>query len=177
MTKFTSYLALFLAIATLTGCSTPAIDPFDTYPAKPVTKPVAKADNVIKSDKPTSNVFGIAKTEVLPAPTNAFNINPIESTKFNILPIIKPIPTWTLEKGHTISQDLQVWGDKADPKWKIVWNMQKDWTIPAPTQFTGTFSTCAAEVIKTLSSNGVLIHAQFFEGNNTMVVTGPGVTE
>lgn len=88
---------------------------------------------------------------------------------------IKPLPIWTLTAGHTIGKELQTWGEQAG--WKIIWNMPKDWAIPASTQFSGEFPTAAAEVIKTLSSNGALIHAQFFEGNKTMVVTGPGVSE
>lgn len=92
-------------------------------------------------------------------------------------PITKPeppeapvIPKWTLEAGATIGHELQKWGDKAN--WKVVWNLQKDWTVPASTVFEGEFATVAAEVIQTLAANGALIHAQFYEGNNTMVVTG-----
>lgn len=95
-----------------------------------------------------------------------------ESTLKDTIVPAKVIPTWTLTANHTIGQDLQAWGEKAG--WRIIWNLQKDWTIPASTIFTGEFPTVAAEVVKTLASNGALIHAQFFEGNKTMVVTGPG---
>lgn len=88
---------------------------------------------------------------------------------------IKTIPTWTLTAGHTVGQELQVWGKTAG--WKVIWDMQKDWSVPASTVFSGEFPTVAADVIKTLASNGALIHAQFFEGNKTIVVTGPGVSE
>lgn len=104
-----------------------------------------------------------------------------EVPTFAISPIIKaepappPIPTWTLTAGHTIGYDLQTWAEKAN--WKVVWNLQKDWTVPASTIFSGEFQGAATDVIKTLAANGALIHAQFFEGNKTMVVTGPGVTE
>ena len=86
-----------------------------------------------------------------------------------------PIPEWTLTAGDTIGHDLQIWADKAG--WKVIWSMQKDWTVPASTIFSGEFPVVAGEVIKTLASNGALIHAQFYEGNKTMVVTGPGVSE
>jgi len=89
-------------------------------------------------------------------------------------PITKPEPPpvqkWTLEAGETIGHELQKWGDKAG--WKVVWGMQKDWTVPASTVFEGEFSKVAGAVIQTLAANGALIHAQFYEGNNTMVITG-----
>lgn len=94
--------------------------------------------------------------------------------KISIVPI-KPIPIWTLTAGATVGHELQSWGEKAG--WKVIWNMQKDWSVPASTKFEGEFPVVAAEVIKTLASNGALIRAQFFEGNKTMVVTGPGVSE
>jgi hypothetical protein len=82
--------------------------------------------------------------------------------------------SWSLQPGHTIGQDLQLWATKAG--WKVIWNMSKDWAVPAPTTFSGTFQTAAGKVIETLAVNGAFIHAQFFTGNNTMVVTGSGVT-
>lgn len=81
-----------------------------------------------------------------------------------------PVPKWTLDAGQTIGHELQKWGDKAG--WKVVWNLQKDWTVPASTVFEGDFQTAAAAVIQTLAANGALVHAQFYEGNATMVITG-----
>lgn len=82
--------------------------------------------------------------------------------------------SWTLTAGHTIGQELAAWGEKAG--WKVVWSMQKDWTVPASTVFPGDFKTAASAVITTLAGNGALIRAQFYDGNNTLVVVGPGVT-
>lgn len=79
--------------------------------------------------------------------------------------------TWTLTAGNTVGQELQAWGEKAG--WKVIWNMPKDWSVPASTNFTGGFQAAASEVIKTLATNGALVRARFFEGNNTMIVTGP----
>lgn len=92
--------------------------------------------------------------------------------KGTIVPI-KPLPVWTLTAGRTVGQELQAWGAKAG--WKVIWSMPKDWSIPASTSFTGDFPVAAAEVIKTLATNGALVRAQLYEGNKTMVVTGPGV--
>lgn len=93
--------------------------------------------------------------------------------KANAIPeksVIKIDNVWTLTAGDTAKKDLEVWAEKAG--WRVVWNLSKDWTVPASTVFTGTFEGAAADVIKTLASNGALIHAQFFEGNKTLVITG-----
>lgn len=82
---------------------------------------------------------------------------------------------WVLVAGRPIGHELRGWGAKAG--WKIVWDMQKDWIVPADSQFTGDFPAAAADVINTLASNGALIHARFYEGNKTIVVTGAGASE
>jgi hypothetical protein len=86
---------------------------------------------------------------------------------------VKPEPTWMLTAGDTIGQDLQAWGQKSG--WKVIWNMSKDWSVPASTVFSGDFKGAASSVVKTLAANGALVRAQFFDGNKTMVVSGPGV--
>lgn len=82
---------------------------------------------------------------------------------------------WTLKEGHTVGREIQEWAKGAG--WKVIWNLGKDWAIPTKTTFSGDFKSAASEVIKTLAANGVLIRAQFYDGNRTMVVTGPGVAE
>lgn len=88
----------------------------------------------------------------------------------NAIVPIKPLPTWTLTAGDAHRKDLEAWADKAG--WKVIWNLSKDWIIPASTVFTGSFETATGDVIKTLAANGALIHAQFYEGNKTVVITG-----
>lgn len=83
-----------------------------------------------------------------------------------------PAPAWTLKAGETVGHGLQLWGDRAG--WKVVWNLTKDWSVPAQSTFHGDFRSVATEVLQTLASNGALIRGQFYEGNNTLVVTGPG---
>lgn len=90
------------------------------------------------------------------------------------VPVPEVLPIWTLTAGLMIGHELQKWGQKAG--WKVIWSMSKDWVVPAPTSFTGDFRAAASEVIKTLAVNGALVRAQFFDGNKTLVVTGPGVT-
>jgi hypothetical protein len=83
------------------------------------------------------------------------------------------VPVWSLLPGRTVGQELRSWGEQAG--WKVVWNMSKDWSVPASTSFPGDFKAAATGVIQTLAANGALVRAQFFDGNKTMVVTGPGV--
>lgn len=89
-------------------------------------------------------------------------------------PLAKAIQTWQLTVGRTIGKELHTWSQIAG--WQVIWNLPKDWSVPATTTFTGDFKTAASEVISTLATNGALVRAQFYDGNKTMVVTGPGVT-
>ena len=91
------------------------------------------------------------------------------------VPVIPKAASWTLTEGHTVGKEIQGWANVAG--WKVVWNLAKDWSVPTTTTFKGDFKTSAGEVIKTLANNGVLIRAQFYDGNKTMVVSGPGVAE
>lgn len=88
-------------------------------------------------------------------------------------PPAKVEQTWSLTGGHTVLQDLKTWADKAG--WKVIWNLAKDWTVPANTSYSGDFPKAAGDVIQTLAANGALIRAQFYEGNKTLVVSGHGV--
>lgn len=77
---------------------------------------------------------------------------------------------WHLSTGHLVRQDLIAWGERAG--WKVLWHLQRDWAIPADTDFTGDFKSAAAEVIRTLADNGVVIRGQFYDANKTLVVSG-----
>lgn len=136
---------------------------FDEEGAEPSisVKPLGREQQEIKEKEFLTT--GIQQTALVSVPP----------TVAVILPIKKTEPVWTLAAGRTVGQELQAWGDKAG--WKVIWSMPKDWSVPASTSFSGDFPTVAADVIKTLAANGALVRAQFFEGNNTMVVTGPGV--
>lgn len=101
----------------------------------------------------------------------AANIKKI--TPLPIAVVVAAKPVWTMTAGRTVGQELQGWGAKAG--WKVIWNMPKDWSVPASTTFSGDFKEVAADVIKTLAANGALVRAQFYDGNKTMIVNGPGV--
>jgi hypothetical protein len=104
------------------------------------------------------------------------NIEPvIPATSKNTLEIVPIAKKWTLAEGKTVSRELSGWGKTVG--WNVIWNLDKDWAIPSNTTYIGDFKSAAGEVVKTLAANGILIRAQFYDGNKTMVVFGPGVSE
>lgn len=140
----------------------------------PVTTTLAQWGGVNPDLAPAAEVKP-AEPQVKPQPATKPDTtvasSPPPSAKSEPRPVIQS--AWTMRAGHSVGQELQVWGNAAG--WKIIWNMTKDWTIPAPASFFGDFQTAASDVIKTLAANGALIRAQIYEGNKTVVVTGPGV--
>lgn len=93
-------------------------------------------------------------------------------------PLAAPLPIeeiWTLKAGVTISENLDTWSHIGG--WKVIWSLPKDWIVPNETSFTGDFSDAAAKVIKTLADNGVLVHIGIYEGNKTVVISGPGLIQ
>lgn len=84
-------------------------------------------------------------------------------------------PMWTLHAGDTIGRDLRAWADKAG--WCVEWQLPKDWVVPNNHSFAGSFPDAVENVVKTLADNGALIRARIYEGNKTVVISGPGVTQ
>lgn len=109
------------------------------------------------------------------APSNADRtVKTVVADSPALVPVTKAMQTWQLTVGRTIGKELHTWSQSAG--WQVIWNLPKDWSVPSTTTFTGDFKTAASEVISTLAKNGALVRAQFYDGNKTMVVTGPGVT-
>lgn len=84
-------------------------------------------------------------------------------------------PMWTLRAGDTIGRNLRAWADKAG--WYVEWQLSKDWVVPNTHSFSGSFPDAVENVVKTLADNGALIRARIFDGNKTVVISGPGVTQ
>lgn len=82
---------------------------------------------------------------------------------------------WTLTAGDTIGQNLRAWAEKVD--WKVMWSLPKDIVVPNAASFTGSFPDAAQSVIETLAGNGALVRAQIYDGNKTIVISGPGVAQ
>lgn len=111
-------------------------------------------------------------------PDGEVDISISQNTGFQLsnspVAIEAPLQIWQLKKGETIRSELTKWAKDSD--WSLVWQFDKDWVIPSNSEFTGSFDVASAKVIETLSSNGILIHANFYSSNKTLVITGPGVT-
>lgn len=115
--------------------------------------------NAANSPLPSSNV----------RPDNS--VRPVKSSAQSEVAInAQPLERWQLTAGHLVRQDLMAWGERSG--WKVLWHLQRDWAVPANTEFTGDFKSAAAEVITTLAENGVVIRGQFFDANKTLVISG-----
>ncbi len=93
----------------------------------------------------------------------------------NVVPHFHAVPLstlWTLKAGETVSRGLEAWGQKAH--WTIVWQLPRDWAVPATTVFSGTFEQAAQQVLHVLSREGVLLRGEIYEGNRTLVVKPTG---
>lgn len=85
-------------------------------------------------------------------------------------PTPPPAPTWTLSAGRLVGRQMSSWGQSAG--WHVIWNAGQDWPVPRGSMFRGSFSSAASQVIEDLAAQGAPIHATFYRGNHTLVVTG-----
>lgn len=87
-----------------------------------------------------------------------------------------PAPTWTLQPGQLVGRQIQSWGQANG--WNVIWNVGQDWPVPmAGATFKGNFATAAGQVIQDLSADGAPVHATFYQGNHTLVITSSGASQ
>lgn len=79
---------------------------------------------------------------------------------------------WALVAGGLIGRQIINWGKAAG--WQVIWRVQQDWAVPGSVEFYGDFTTATTQVIEDLASEGASIHAVFYQGNRTLVITGGG---
>lgn len=79
---------------------------------------------------------------------------------------------WALVAGGLIGRQLINWGKTAG--WQVIWRVQQDWAVPGSVEFYGDFTTATTQVIEDLAGEGASIHAVFYQGNRTLVITGGG---
>lgn len=77
---------------------------------------------------------------------------------------------WALLAGGLVGQQITNWGQAAG--WQVIWHVQKDWTVPSSVEFHGDFTTATTQLLEDLADEGASIHAIFYQGNHTLVVTG-----
>jgi len=160
------YIVCIAVSLVMCGCATEAPDPFDLAYR-------ANVDRGTKKTPPTPAAVTADKQPEIALSSVIKKIDlPISPAPLKKLPIVPADPVWTLKVGRTIGQELQAWGETAG--WKVIWSFPKDWSVPSTTTFQGDFKTAASAVIQTLALNGALVRAQFYDGNKTMIVIGPG---
>lgn len=84
-------------------------------------------------------------------------------------PLAGAIPVFVMSRGNLVLTDLQKWGAQAG--WTVVWQLTSDWVVPNNASFTGNFPQAVSDVIQALNSSGANLHAKFYNGNNTVVIT------
>ena len=107
----------------------------------------------------------------LPLPPNAAPV----AQQAPVVPPPPPLPSWSLASGQLIGRQLATWAHTTG--WHVVWNVSQDWPVQRPITFHGSFTGVASQVIRDLSADGAGIHATFYQGNRTLVVTGGGAGE
>lgn len=123
--------------------------------------------------KPVLALTNVAPIVVEPKPgiTTQSAISTPVAAKILVPKIVPAVQRWALTAGNPLSKELAKWGDASG--WKVVWNVEKDWLVPADSVFIGAdFQIAASKVIQSLAKNGAIIRSQFYLANKTMVVTG-----
>lgn len=89
-----------------------------------------------------------------------------------VVPVMQPIPVWTIETNQPISTALEAWAKSVG--WKVVWQSPKDWLMPNTLRVKGDFLTAANQVIEDLSANGADVRADPHLANKVFVVHAAG---
>lgn len=113
------------------------------------------------------------KTVPRPAPAAPLASSPVASSPVaaSASPVAKP-QQWHLQAGHLVGQELKRWGKESG--WTVLWYFPRDVTVPADTDYPGSFKDAATAVIETLHENGLVIYGDFKDGNQTLIVNGAG---
>lgn len=103
------------------------------------------------------------------SPTDALNEKELQSLN-NTTQAPPPMQVWILSAGGLVGKQISEWGEKAG--WHVIWNYKQDWATPTSASFQGSFKSAATRVLQTLADEGAPIHGIFYQGNQTLVVTG-----
>lgn len=166
--KFIKLISVVVALLVTSACSLPRVD--ISY-GDSSDKPLGQSKRFIEQDEPTISIKPIP-TEKLSGVDAGGKVGSLSITPIAEPKAAAPTSTWTLTAGNTIREELQTWGAKAG--WTVLWELDKDWVVPANTTFTGDYQTAADSVLNTVAANGALIRATFYTGNKTLLVFGPG---
>ena len=119
------------------------------------------------TEPPTRDVHDLPACEPVDSHTDMQDVA-YPALRYSCIPV-EPSRVWFAHAGSTVLATLKAWGKKAG--WTVVWNSDKDWTIPASFAHNGQFEAVATWMFRQLAAEGVLCKVRFYEGNQTVVVT------
>ena len=79
------------------------------------------------------------------------------------------VKDWVAAEGSTLRTLLLEWGDKVG--WRIVWNMDRDYTLEASAVFRGRFVDVAAALLRSFARATPAPKGVFYKGNKVLVVS------
>ncbi len=79
------------------------------------------------------------------------------------------IKDWVATEGSTLRGLLTQWGDEAG--WRVVWNMERDYTLEAGAVFRGRFMDVSAALLRSFARARPAPKGVFYKGNKVLVVS------
>ena len=76
---------------------------------------------------------------------------------------------WVAAEGVTLRTLLTEWGDAAG--WRVIWNMDRDYTLEASATFRGRFVDVASALVRSFARATPAPKAVFYQGNKVLVVS------
>ncbi|MBE6449214.1 MAG: hypothetical protein E7013_00745 [Alphaproteobacteria bacterium] len=79
------------------------------------------------------------------------------------------IKDWVASEGTTLRSLLMEWGNKVG--WRVVWNMDRDYTLEAGAVFRGRFVDVAAALLRSFARATPAPKGVFYKGNKVLVIS------
>ena len=79
------------------------------------------------------------------------------------------IKDWVAAEGTTLRSLLLEWGDRVG--WRVVWNMDRDYTLEAGAVFRGRFVDVAAALLRSFARATPAPKGVFYKGNKVLVIS------
>ena len=76
---------------------------------------------------------------------------------------------WVAAEGTTLRSLLMDWGDRVG--WRVVWNMDRDYTLEAGAVFRGRFVDVAAALLRSFARATPAPKGVFYKGNKVLVIS------
>lgn len=79
------------------------------------------------------------------------------------------VKDWVAAEGTTLRSLLMDWGDRVG--WRVVWNMDRDYTLEAGAVFRGRFVDVAAALLRSFARATPAPKGVFYKGNKVLVIS------